>query len=102
MVWCAAIRFRGARRYRMALRCSRCDRKTSASPRSSPMQEVVRFRGKLGHRAFHGATELLQIECADGLKFSVRAAARTDWQGEVEFEFDPADAVPVRESAERT
>jgi ABC-type Fe3+/spermidine/putrescine transport system ATPase subunit len=70
--------------------------------RSSPMQEVVRFRGKLEHRAFHGATELLQIECADGLKFSVRAAARSDWQGEVEFEFDPAAAVPVRESTERT
>ncbi|HST11414.1 MAG TPA: ABC transporter ATP-binding protein [Terriglobales bacterium] len=65
------------------------------------MREAVRFRGRLGHRAFHGATELLQIECADGLKFSVRAAARSDWLGEVEFEFDPADAVPVRESAER-
>jgi spermidine/putrescine transport system ATP-binding protein len=61
----------------------------------------VRFHGRLRHRAFHGATELLQIECADGLSFSVRAAARTDWQGELEFEFDPADAVPVRESAER-
>lgn len=65
------------------------------------MREAVRFRGKLRHRAFHGATELLQIECVDGLRFSVRAAARADWLGEVEFEFDPADAVPVRESAER-
>jgi ABC-type Fe3+/spermidine/putrescine transport system ATPase subunit len=65
-------------------------------------RDAVRFRGKLGQRAFHGATELLQIECADGLKFSVRAAARSEWQGEVEFEFDPADAVPVRESAART
>jgi hypothetical protein len=68
---------------------------------SSPIRDAVRFRGKLGHRAFHGATELLQIECTDGLKFSVRAAARTEWQGEIEFQFDPADAVPVRESAER-
>jgi spermidine/putrescine transport system ATP-binding protein len=63
---------------------------------------AVRFRGKLGHRAFHGATELLQIECEDGLRFSMRAASRTDWRGEMEFEFDPADAVPIRESAERT
>ncbi len=63
---------------------------------------AVRFRGKLGQRAFHGATELLQIECEDGLKFSMRAASRADWRGETEFEFDPADAVPVRESAERT
>jgi hypothetical protein len=44
----------------------------------------------------------LQIECADGLVFSVRAGARADWHGEFEFEFDPADAVPVRDSAERT
>jgi len=63
---------------------------------------AVRFRGKLGHRAFHGATELLQIECEDGLKFSMRAATRADWRREMEFEFDAADAVPIRESAERT
>src|SRR5580765_4264950 len=68
---------------------------------SSGSQDAVRFRGKLQHRAFHGSTELLQIECADGLSFSVRAPARSDWQGELEFEFDPADAVAVRESAER-
>ncbi len=65
-------------------------------------RETVRFRGQLRNRAFHGSTELLQIECADGLMFSVRVAARTDWQGELEFEFDPADAMPVRESAERS
>jgi ABC-type Fe3+/spermidine/putrescine transport system ATPase subunit len=71
-------------------------------PESSRVEEAVRFRGQLKHRAFHGSTELLQIECADGLAFSVRAAARSDWNGELEFEFDPANAVPVRESAERT
>jgi ABC-type Fe3+/spermidine/putrescine transport system ATPase subunit len=69
---------------------------------SSSVHEAVRFRGHLKHRAFHGSTELLQIECADGLSFSVRAAARADWQGELEFGFDPANAVPVRESTERT
>ena len=68
---------------------------------SSGTREVVRIRGQLRHRAFHGSTELLQIECADGLSFSVRAAVRGDWQGELEFEFDPADAVPVRESVEK-
>jgi spermidine/putrescine ABC transporter ATP-binding subunit len=69
---------------------------------SSGSQDAVRLRGQLRHRAFHGSTELLQIECADGLMLSVRAAARTDWQGELEFEFDPVDAIPVRESVERT
>ena len=69
---------------------------------SSGVREAVRIRGQLKHRAFHGSTELLQIECSDGLSFSVRAAARGDWHGELEFEFDPVDAVPVRESTERT
>src|SRR5579864_3388924 len=67
-----------------------------AAPSGAPGK--VRFRGRLRHKAFHGASELLQIECADGLLFSVRTEARSDWQGELEFEFDPADAVPVRNS----
>jgi spermidine/putrescine transport system ATP-binding protein len=62
---------------------------------------MVRFQGKLQQRAFHGATELLRVECSDGLMFSVRTGTRDDWQGVLEFEFDPADAVPVRASAER-
>ncbi len=61
----------------------------------------VRFRAKLLRQAFHGATELLQVECADGLALSIRAASRESWTGEVDLEFSPADAVPVRAS-ERT
>jgi ABC-type Fe3+/spermidine/putrescine transport system ATPase subunit len=61
----------------------------------------VRFQGRLRNRAFQGATELLLVECADGLTFTVRSPARLEWEGEVEFEFDPNDAVPVRESTER-
>ena len=68
---------------------------------SVPTAGAVRFRGKLRYQAFHGATELLQIECQDGLTFSVRTTSRGDWRNEVEFEFLPADAIPVRESAER-
>ncbi len=59
---------------------------------------VVRFRGHISSQAFHGATELLQIACAGGLMLSLRAAAREAWQGEQQFEFCAADAVPVRES----
>jgi ABC-type Fe3+/spermidine/putrescine transport system ATPase subunit len=62
---------------------------------------AVRFRGKISRQAFHGATELLQIECAEGLVISLRAATRENWQGELELEFSPADAVPVRESEVR-
>jgi spermidine/putrescine transport system ATP-binding protein len=63
---------------------------------------TVRFRGKIRDQAFHGATELLQVECADGLVLSLRTASRENWQGDLDLEFAPADAVPVRESQERS
>ncbi len=55
----------------------------------------VRFRGKVMRQAFHGATELLQVACADGLVLSIRTASQADWEGDVDLEFSPADAVPV-------
>jgi putative spermidine/putrescine transport system ATP-binding protein len=63
--------------------------------------DSVNFRGKIHQQAFHGATELLQIVCADGLALSVRAATRENWQDDLQLEFSAADAVPVRESPER-
>jgi ABC-type Fe3+/spermidine/putrescine transport system ATPase subunit len=66
---------------------------TSANPKS-----VVRIRGKVRHLAFHGATDLLMIECADGLMLSMRTASQGTCIGELELEFLPADAVPVHES----
>jgi len=59
---------------------------------------TVRFRGKILRQAFHGATELLQIECADGLVLSMRTAGGENLQGDLDLEFSSADAVPVRES----
>jgi spermidine/putrescine transport system ATP-binding protein len=66
-----------------------------------PGVNVVRFRAYVRHRAFHGSTELLQVESADGLKMSVRTAASEQRPDDLELEFSPEDAVPVRESAER-
>ena len=66
-----------------------------------PDMNVVRFRGKVQNQAFHGATELLQIVCDDGLTLSVRTATRENRQEDLQLEFSPADAVPVRESPER-
>jgi spermidine/putrescine transport system ATP-binding protein len=63
---------------------------------------VIRLRGKIRQQAFHGATELLHIVCDDGLTLSVRTATRESRQGDLQLEFSPADAVPVRESAERS
>ena len=62
---------------------------------------VVTFDGKIQHQAFHGATELLQVVCGDGLALSVRTATRENRLGNLQLEFSPADAVPVRESPER-
>lgn len=58
----------------------------------------IRMRGQIRQQTFHGATELLQIECTDGLQFSMRSASRSQRTGPIELEFDPVDAVPVRES----
>ena len=66
-----------------------------------PGVNVVRFRGHVRHRAFHGSTELLQVECADGLKLSVRTSTSEQRPDDLELEFSPEDAIPVRESEER-
>jgi putative spermidine/putrescine transport system ATP-binding protein len=61
----------------------------------------IRVQGKVLSKAFHGATELIRVECADGLVLAVRTSHPTEMLDNVELEFSPADAVPVRESAER-
>jgi spermidine/putrescine transport system ATP-binding protein len=62
---------------------------------------VVRIRGRILHQAFHGATELIRVECGGGLVLTVRTASGGELHHEVELEFDPSDAVLVRESPER-
>jgi spermidine/putrescine transport system ATP-binding protein len=61
-------------------------------------QGAVHFSGKVVQQAFHGATELLRIQCADGLLLTVRTSSQQHWRGDLELEFSPADAVPLRES----
>ena len=73
-----------------------------ASGAGSSGVNVVRFRGQIRHRAFHGSTELLQVECADASRLSVRTTTQEKWPAELELEFSPEDAIPVRESPERT
>jgi spermidine/putrescine ABC transporter ATP-binding subunit len=75
-------------------------RLVTSTPESSDMN-VVRFRGKVQNQAFHGATELLQVVCDDGLNISARTATCENRQGDLHLEFSPADAVPVRQSSER-
>jgi len=71
------------------------------SPGSSLLARGVRVHGRIRHRAFHGSTELLRVECDGGLELSVRTNARDSWKDEVELQFSPDDAVPVLQSDER-
>jgi ABC-type Fe3+/spermidine/putrescine transport system ATPase subunit len=64
-------------------------------------ENIRRVRGTIERQVFQGATDLLQVACDDGLTLSVRTATRENRQGEVLLEFNPADAVPVRESPDR-
>jgi spermidine/putrescine transport system ATP-binding protein len=64
--------------------------------------DAIRVRGRVLHQAFHGATELIRVECADGLVLVVRTASGKELQAEAELEFLSSDAVVVRESPERS
>ena len=62
---------------------------------------ALRVLGKVLAQAFHGATELIRVQCAEGLVLVVRTPAIAEALDEVQLEFSPADAVPVKECPER-
>lgn len=62
---------------------------------------VVRVRGRVLQQAFHGATELIRVECTGGLILVVTIASGSAPRDAVELIFSPDDAVVVRESPER-
>lgn len=64
--------------------------------------DVVRLRGRVVQQAFHGATELIRVECGDGFVLVVRTAGGEAARNEMDLEFSPEDAVLVRESPERS
>jgi ABC-type Fe3+/spermidine/putrescine transport system ATPase subunit len=70
-------------------------------PSSVASNGPVRLKGKVLQQAFHGATSLVRVECADGLVLVMRTSSGALTAQEVELEFSPADAIPVRESPER-
>ena len=73
-----------------------CIRPATDSPTS------VRFSATLRDLAFHGATELLRVEADSGLVLTIRTSSRDLPAGRLQFEFAPADAVPVRATSLRT
>jgi ABC-type Fe3+/spermidine/putrescine transport system ATPase subunit len=65
---------------------------------SATSDAVIRFRAKLRDQAFHGATDLLRVETNAGLILTIRTASHDLPNSEtpLDFEFDAADAIPVR------
>ena len=61
----------------------------------------VRIRVRLLHQAFHGATELIRTQTKDGMVLVARTPSGSSLSNDLELEFSPADAIPVRESPER-
>jgi spermidine/putrescine transport system ATP-binding protein len=64
--------------------------------------DSVRVRGRVIDKAFHGATELIRVQCNSGLVLLARIASgnlRND--ADVILEFSAPDAVFVRDSPER-
>ncbi|MGA8868917.1 MAG: ABC transporter ATP-binding protein [Candidatus Sulfotelmatobacter sp.] len=68
---------------------------------SAGLPGSVRTAGNVLHQAFHGATELIRVDCGNGLVLVARTPGSSGRRKDVELEFSPADAVPVRESQER-
>jgi spermidine/putrescine transport system ATP-binding protein len=62
---------------------------------------AIRVRGTITQQIFHGATELLQVDCGEGLTLSVRAPGSSVRARELDLEFSAEDAVPVRPSEGR-
>lgn len=63
---------------------------------AAPTPYAVRFRGRINQQVFAGSTENLEVDCA-GQVLRVRVPARGVLIGELEFFFEPADAILVRD-----
>ncbi|HEY4661554.1 MAG TPA: ABC transporter ATP-binding protein [Terriglobales bacterium] len=58
----------------------------------------VKYRARVVDHSFHGASELVRVRAADGQILTVRSSQRGTLRGEVDLEFSPQEAIPVRES----
>lgn len=67
----------------------------------SPSDNSVRISARVLHQAFHGATELIRAQCGDGLMLVIRTPSGLSPKDQINLEFSPDDAIPVRESPER-
>ena len=96
---CGALSWKSSSPNGSALFSLRPEQIRLASSSASP--GAVQVRGRILQQAFHGATELIRVQCEAGLTLTVRTASGINPQNELALEFSPADAVPVLESPER-
>jgi ABC-type Fe3+/spermidine/putrescine transport system ATPase subunit len=68
----------------------------SLRPECIRMAEPGSFRAVVRRQTFGGATDMLEIECADGLMLTVRAPSQGELSGEQGFEFQPREAVRLQ------
>jgi len=59
---------------------------------------AAKFQARVINYSFHGASELVHVQTSDTLTLTVRSSQHGVLRGEVQLEFHPEDAVPVRES----
>lgn len=64
----------------------------------SGLADAVGFRARVVDQSFHGASELVRVEIKGGQILLVRTAGGHELRPEIELQFLPDDAVPVRPS----
>lgn len=70
---------------------------TPDAPAVAGGDETVRFSAAIRRQVFGGATDLLEVACADGRTLLARIPSHGSLQGEWEFEFCASAAVRVRD-----
>jgi spermidine/putrescine transport system ATP-binding protein len=65
----------------------------SLRPESIRMAEPGAFHATIQRQTFGGASDVLEVECAGGLRLTVRLPACGELSGERSFEFQPREAV---------
>jgi ABC-type Fe3+/spermidine/putrescine transport system ATPase subunit len=63
---------------------------------------AVRFRASVVSQLFQGATRVVRVCTPEGQEIEARIRSAAELPAECEFEFSPADALPVRDTAKRT
>ena len=64
---------------------------------SATPADHVRFSATIARQVFQGATELFELDCG-GVKLNAKIYGSSVPAGAAEFEFDPSEAIPVKES----